>query len=187
MLADLKIARKLSLLLILPMATFLFLVSVESIQRWKDIDDLKFVERALIMSLSAGELIHEVQKERGYTAGYLGSNGKKFATELPDQIKKSDAAYKQFATMLAHANAQEADAFKPIFATASTRFAALANTRQAAKDIRIDALQAISTYGGCISEFINALSNLNTQSHKALTSTLQLLHGKEIAGQERGS
>ena len=26
------------------------------------------------MSLSAGELIHEVQKERGYTAGYLGSN-----------------------------------------------------------------------------------------------------------------
>ena len=43
MLADLKISRKLSLLLILPMATFLFLVVVESIQRWKDIDELKFV------------------------------------------------------------------------------------------------------------------------------------------------
>ena len=43
MLADLNIARKLSLLLILPMATFLFLVTVESMQRWKDIDELKFV------------------------------------------------------------------------------------------------------------------------------------------------
>ena len=72
MLANLNIARKLSLLLILPMATFLFLVTVESIERWKDIDELKFVERALVVSLSAGELIHELQKERGYTAGYLG-------------------------------------------------------------------------------------------------------------------
>ena len=82
MLADLNIARKLSLLLILPMATFLFLVTVESMQRWKDIDDLRFVESALIVSLSAGELIHEIQKERGYTAGYLGSKGKKFIVPL---------------------------------------------------------------------------------------------------------
>ena len=37
MLADLKIAKKLSLLLVLPMATFLFIVSAENIQRWKTI------------------------------------------------------------------------------------------------------------------------------------------------------
>ena len=116
MLADLKIARKLSLLLILPMATFLFLVTVESIQRWKDIDELKFVERALVVSLSAGELMHEIQKERGYTAGYLGSKGKKFASELPDQIQKSDAAYKQFIATLVDANAHESNVFSSIFA-----------------------------------------------------------------------
>ena len=157
MLADLKIASKLSLLLILPMATFLFLVTVESIQRWKDIDELKFVERALVVSLSAGELIHEVQKERGYTAGYLGSKGKKFAAELPDQIQKSDAAYKQFIATLADANAHEANAFRPIFASASDKYANLADTRATARDIKIDALQAISTYGSCINQFISAL------------------------------
>ncbi len=187
MLADLNIARKLSLLLILPMATFLFLVAVESIQRWKDIDELKFVERALVVSLSAGELIHEIQKERGYTAGYLGSKGKKFSAELPDQIQKSDTAYKQFVATLADANAHEANAFRPIFAAATVKYAALADTRTAAREIKIDALQAISTYGSCISEFILALSDLNTHSHKALTSILQLVHGKEIAGQERAT
>lgn len=187
MLADLKIASKLSLLLILPMATFLFLVTVESIQRWKDIDELKFVERALVVSLSAGELIHEVQKERGYTAGYLGSKGKKFAAELPDQIQKSDAAYKQFIATLADANAHEANAFRPIFASASDKYANLADTRATARDIKIDALQAISTYGSCINQFISALSDLNAHSHKALTSMLQLVHGKEIAGQERAT
>ena len=187
MLADLNIARKLSLLLFLPMATFLFLVTVESMQRWKDIDDLRFVERALVVSLSAGELIHEIQKERGYTAGYLGSKGKKFATELPDQIQKSDAAYKQFTATLANANTHEANAFKPFFASATARFAALNDTRQAAKDSKIDALQAISAYGSSINEFIVALSDLNVHSQKALTSTLQLVHGKEIAGQERAT
>ena len=187
MLADLKIARKLSLLLILPMATFLFLATIESIGRWKDIDELRFVERSLIVSLSAGELIHEIQKERGYTAGYLGSKGKKFATELPDQIKKSDAAYKLFSATLADANAREANAYAPLFATATSRYANLSDTRSAAKDTRIDALQAIAAYGSCINEFINALSGLNAQSHTALTSILQLLHGKEIAGQERAT
>ena len=187
MLADLKIARKLSLLLILPMATFLFLVAVECIERWNDIDELKFVERAMLVSFSAGELIHEVQKERGYTAGYLGSKGKKFSVELPEQQKKSDAAYKQFTAIIVEANRHENNAFSPIFSSASAKFAALADVRAAARDTRIDALQAIAAYGNCITEFISAISNLNEHSHKAFTSILQLIHGKEIAGQERAT
>ena len=187
MLADLKIARKLSLLLILPMATFLFLVSIESMKRWKDIDELKFVERAIVVSLSAGELIHEIQKERGYTAGYLGSKGKKFSVELPDQQKKSDAAYKEFSATLAEINARENNAFTPLFSSAITKFSALSDVRASARGIQIDALQAIASYGNCINEFIDAISNLNEYSHKALTSILQLSHGKEIAGQERAT
>ena len=187
MLADLNIARKLSLLLILPMATFLFLITLESVQRVKDINELKFVERALVVSLSAGELIHELQKERGYTAGYLGSKGKKFAIELPEQIKKSDAAFKLFAATLADADANENGTLKPVFSAATNRFAALADTRATARDVKIDALQAISAYGSCINEFIGAFSGLNELSHKALTSVLQLVHGKEIAGQERAT
>ena len=96
MLADLKIARKLSLLLVLPMATFLFVVSAENFQRWKTIDHLKAIERSLVVSLSAGELIHELQKERGYTAGFLGSKGKRFSSELAEQTDKSNSAYKNF-------------------------------------------------------------------------------------------
>ena len=63
MLADLKIARKLSLLLILPMATFLLLVTVESINRWEAIDRLKLIGRSLAVSLSAGELVHELNSD----------------------------------------------------------------------------------------------------------------------------
>ncbi|MGD9970268.1 MAG: nitrate- and nitrite sensing domain-containing protein [Sulfuricurvum sp.] len=38
--------------------------------------------------------VHETQKERGMSAGYLGSGGEKFSTELPVQRTKSDDALK---------------------------------------------------------------------------------------------
>ena len=187
MLADLKIARKLSLLLILPMATFLFLVSIEGVDSLKDVAELKYVERSIIVSLSAGELMHEAQKERGYTAGYLGSKGKKFAAELTEQVKKTDSAYKLFTAALAEANRQENNSFGPMFSFALTKFADLTDARAAVKDTRIDALQAIAIYNNSINEFINAIADLNEHSHKALTSMLQLIHGMEIAGQERAT
>ena len=37
------------------------------------------------MAVRISALVHETQKERGMTAGYLGSKGKKFRTELPKQ------------------------------------------------------------------------------------------------------
>ena len=187
MLADLKIARKLSLLLVLPMATFLFVVSAENIQRWKTIDHLKAIERSLVVSLSAGELIHELQKERGYTAGFLGSKGKRFSSELAEQTDKSNSAYKNFTAVLAGADSLENDSLARIFAASTQNFTDLSTTRNAARDARIDALQAIAAYNISINELIAAISELNARADLAFTSIIQLLHGKEIAGQERAT
>lgn len=187
MLADLKIARKLSLLLVLPMATFLFVVSAENIQRWKTIDHLKAIERSLVVSLSAGELIHELQKERGYTAGFLGSKGKRFSSELAEQTDKSNSAYKNFTAVLAGADSLENDSLVRIFAASTQNFTDLSTTRNAARDARIDALQAIAAYNISINELIAAISELNARADLAFTSIIQLLHGKEIAGQERAT
>jgi len=46
------------------------------------------------MSHGVLTIIHEVQKERGYSAGYLSSKGKSFASQLTSQRQKLDAAYK---------------------------------------------------------------------------------------------
>lgn len=52
-------------------------------------------ESVLILELTefsvfSGSLVHELQKERGMSAGYLGSNGSKFSTELPAQRQVAD-------------------------------------------------------------------------------------------------
>jgi methyl-accepting chemotaxis protein len=46
-------------------------------------------------------LIHETQKERGASAGYLGSNGKKFADILPQQREMTDKRKKELNAYLA--------------------------------------------------------------------------------------
>jgi methyl-accepting chemotaxis protein len=42
-------------------------------------------------------LVHEVQKERGMSAGFVGSAGAKFGDKLPDQRKKSDEGFVRLA------------------------------------------------------------------------------------------
>lgn len=48
------------------------------------------------LSAAIGELTHELQKERGASAGFIASKGASFATELPKQRELSDAAIASF-------------------------------------------------------------------------------------------
>ena len=54
------------------------------------------LQELVILSKSLSALIHETQKERGASAGYLGSNGKKFKTILPKQRKSTDQKIKEY-------------------------------------------------------------------------------------------
>ena len=54
---------------------------------------------AAVLSVKIGNLVHELQKERGMTAGYLSSKGQKFAKELPLQretTSQREAEYRSF-------------------------------------------------------------------------------------------
>ncbi len=57
------------------------------------------LEQLCQFSVLTGNLLHEMQKERGTSAVYMSSKGKKFIGELPEQRKQTDAArvaYEEF-------------------------------------------------------------------------------------------
>jgi len=54
----------------------------------------------IVLSESLSKLIHETQKERGMSAGYLGSHGKKFAEMLPKQRALTDERIKEYLQVL---------------------------------------------------------------------------------------
>ena len=71
------------------------LVVFESLNRYKDGVQSKEIAE---LSVSMSSLIHELQKERGLSAGFLGSKGKTFGSELISQRKLSDEKIHAFET-----------------------------------------------------------------------------------------
>ena len=64
------------------------------------IDNNKKLEVLINLSKTLSELIHETQKERGMSAGFLASKGKKFADMLPRQRELTDEKIKKLEKML---------------------------------------------------------------------------------------
>ncbi len=85
MLKNLSIRNKVLLLLLIP-SIFLLLVSYKSILGdYKNVKALNSLDIGVVLSTKISSLIHETQKERGATAGFLGSKGRKFYDKLPKQ------------------------------------------------------------------------------------------------------
>lgn len=88
--SNLSFRKKIYSLLTLPMLGFLWL-SINSI-----IDDIAIKNEMSIiaplteLSVVYSELVHELQKERGMTAGFLGSKGTKFVSKLEKQRQNTN-------------------------------------------------------------------------------------------------
>ena len=82
-----KLTVKAKVILIVALSTLMILFFLgKDIINYIDYKDKKQKLSELIMlSKSLSLLIHETQKERGASAGYLGSKGKKFKTVLQKQ------------------------------------------------------------------------------------------------------
>ncbi len=59
---------------------------------------LKKLEKVVVFSTKIGALVHETQKERGMTAGFLGSKGKKFKDKLPKQRELTNNRIKELSS-----------------------------------------------------------------------------------------
>jgi len=79
------------MLLALPMLGFLWL-SLSSINKNNNTSkEMSTLTELTQLSVQYSELVHELQKERGMTAGFIGSNGEKFGNKLRNQRKNTDA------------------------------------------------------------------------------------------------
>ena len=87
---SLNIKTKLRILLILPILGLLFFSGLESVKGLGQINSLDSLNKGAILSIDISKLVHETQKERGMTAGYLGSKGSKFSSEIVEQRKLTD-------------------------------------------------------------------------------------------------
>lgn len=81
----LKLSQKLILLALVPTLIMLAFAIFQSFQAVTLLSGSKQLSKMVEFSVVASDLVHELQKERGMSAGYLGSRGGKFRDAIVEQ------------------------------------------------------------------------------------------------------
>jgi methyl-accepting chemotaxis protein len=161
----------------------------------KELNDTKAtlsqVEELNDFSQKLSLLIHETQKERGASAGYLGSKGKKFVKILPKQRDLTDKRYKEFQNYLQQLDTQN----YPKELTTKIQglinsFEKLPNIRSQIDNLTISVKNEVRYYTGVNKKILTivaltAREAKEQQLVKALDAYTNFLKSKERAGIER--
>ncbi len=138
-----------------------------------------------------GAVVHELQKERGMSAGFIGSKGAKFSDRLPEQRKASDATLAALNEALRTIDTPDtATGLKAAITAARAGLEPLADKRAAVDGLALSVGEAAGYYTAAIGKLLAMVEQMavigtDVGVSKAIIAYTQLLHGKERAGQER--
>jgi methyl-accepting chemotaxis protein len=87
---------KVIVIVILSVSMIVYFTGRELMRHFEFEQKKQQLSELIVLSQSLSKLIHETQKERGMSAGYIGSHGKKFKSMLPKQRKLTDERIKEY-------------------------------------------------------------------------------------------
>lgn len=135
--------------------------------------------------------VHETQKERGMTAGFMASEGKRFSSELTQQRTVTNTARKALSEYLATFDASKyGTEFEQALTTAASKIALIDDYRSKVSSFSIPTNEALAFYTGHNAAVLDVVGNLsklcdNVQLAQVSAAYASFLQGKERAGIER--
>jgi class 3 adenylate cyclase len=96
MLKNLNISNKLALIVAVPMIGLISFTVNIALEKLEIVNKMNLLHELSDFAIKSNALIHELQKERGLSAGLLGSQGRQFSTELQMQRIRTDIQIKKF-------------------------------------------------------------------------------------------
>ncbi len=152
---------------------------------------IKQAQELNVLSQKLSLVIHETQKERGASAGFIGSKGSQFGDILP---KQRTATTKEYGELEAYINTLELDSFPKELSSEISAFKSdmskISQIRSEVDSLSIGLGTVVAYYTGMNKKILNIVSLTaklaNTQELvKALDSYTNFLKSKERAGIER--
>ena len=190
-LSDLKIRSKVLLACTLPLVAMLGFVCVLLLELKDTADRSETVAVVAEFAPKVSALVHELQKERGVSAGFIGSKGSKFGDVLPQQRSASDQALATLNDAFAElGNREEFSALAGRIGEASEQLNGLRGIRGKIDAHEIAVGQMAKYYTPLIGKLLSAVE---TMKHVAkdgeilgqVVAYAAILQGKERAGIER--
>jgi len=152
---------------------------------------MKKVETLVLLSVNLSKLVHETQKERGMTTGYLASKGKKFQDQL---LKQKDSTNKKFITIKNSIGKVDFKSYPKIFQENMdeilTALKNLKNIRQKVQTLKITNSNAFKYYTNINSIILNNIKHIAKLANdpiitRDIIAYANFLLSKERSGMER--
>jgi len=145
----------------------------------------KKTQKLIEVSIKMSALLHELQKERGASAGFLSSNGTKFGDILPKQQKDTDVKIQELKTYCTTCDGEYSSLIKGKFDLDSVK-----QMRERVNSLSISTKEAVAFYTALNKQIIDTISVLSTtpedrEMRTSFNSFIIFISAKERAGIER--
>ena len=191
MLKNMKIGSRIILALTLPVLGVLFFSGYSIYEKDRVSSDMAALQQLAELAPTISGVVHELQKERGTSAVYIGSKGKKFADQLPTQHNDTNTALDALDADLTTFDAGAyGDVLKMNLDSAVAALGELNDKRGGVKSLNLTVPQMAKYYTGTIAKLLSIVEEMAIISNNAsVTNTIKaytsFLQAKERAGQER--
>jgi len=177
-----SIISRLMLLVSLPLLALLITAGLGSANEWAKYQTTHQTEQLMPIAVALSDAIHNLQIERGSSAGFSQSGGKKFADVMTKRREVTDSSLQVLKTA--------ATSDLALVAPALERLADLASAREAISALKKTGPQTALYYTDTITVLLQSLAGISVQSAdpsvaRKMTAFFTLIKGKEWAGQER--
>ncbi|WP_019960512.1 methyl-accepting chemotaxis protein [Woodsholea maritima] len=192
MLSSISISWRIVVAVAVPALGLLIFGSMLTLNSFHDAQMTARVEGIASFSHRVGALVHELQKERGISAGFLGSGGSQdFTSRLEQQRRLTDEEISRFNTQVQSMNVNRFGADYAAGLDAAQRLlGTLASHRQRVDSVNISLDTSSSLYTEIIDtlftttlEGVEVVNDANLA--KAFIAFFDLMNAKEMAGRER--
>ena len=188
-----RIRDRLLWLILIPLVCMLGFAFSSAASRWQQVREMTALQSLSHVSVAIGRLVHEMQKERGMSAGFIGSKGARFQAELHAQRQGVDGAQQALeAQLLDFDAAAYGDELVAQIGSFRNGMAQLDGKRQAVSALQISGGDAVAYYTGTISGLLRVVATSSVLSRDAEVTRLATAYGaflqaKEFAGIERAT
>lgn len=186
------IAWRMIIAIAIPLVALLTFASLYTQEQFSAADRMSRIQKISTLSADISAVVHELQRERGSSAGFVGAGGKgEFATFLTRQRLASDAVIARFEAIRGSlASAEFSEGMYIQIESAERAIAAIPAHRDQVDTLRLDLGKTVAPYTNAINELLGVIAeathNNSADSHgESLVAFLGLMHAKEYAGIER--
>jgi methyl-accepting chemotaxis protein len=185
------IKRQLMIISIVIVCVSIFLGIRMGLHGYNQVKNINTLQELVTLSTKISLFLHETQKERGASAGFLGSKGEKFADKVPAQRELTDKHMQAYLQALKNIQTEAyPKSFQNTLATIEQMLSSLDDIRSNVDALSISVKDEVAYYSLLNKHLLDIVTSTARYSNepqivKQLTAYANFLKSKERAGIER--